>query len=233
MIRIPNSLFFEEVEAILAEGREVRIRMRGNSMLPLLRSHPDTVVLTPIAAYGAAAAQAAPGSAAAGRPEAGEKHGTGLEALRAGDIVLFRHRGRHILHRIVRIERDTPQPSAEANSGTSGWDAQPTASTASQAPVSDGAPRAEHGTRRAGEQTDTPEPPYAFRFTLAGDGNYRTTERCTGSEICAVVTRIVRPSGHIVDTASPGWQRRSRLWLSIPAPLRRISLRALHLLRIL
>ena len=103
MIRIPNSLFFNEVEAILAEGREVRIRMRGNSMLPLLRSDRDTVVLTPIAAYGAAAAQAAPGSAAAGRPEAGEKHGTGLEALRAGDIVLFRHRGRHILHRIVRI----------------------------------------------------------------------------------------------------------------------------------
>lgn len=45
MILLPNQLFFAEVEAMLAEGREVQIRM----LWPLLRSERDQVVLTPCA----------------------------------------------------------------------------------------------------------------------------------------------------------------------------------------
>ncbi len=47
MILLPNQLFFAEVEAMLAEGREVQIRMKGHSMRPLLRSERDRVVLAP------------------------------------------------------------------------------------------------------------------------------------------------------------------------------------------
>ena len=75
MILLPNQLFFAEVEAMLAEGREVQIRMKGHSMRPLLRSERDQVVLTPCA---------------------------DPARLQPGDVVLFRCCGRHILHRIVR-----------------------------------------------------------------------------------------------------------------------------------
>lgn len=34
MILLPNQLFFAEVEAMLSEGREVQIRMKGHSMRP-------------------------------------------------------------------------------------------------------------------------------------------------------------------------------------------------------
>ena len=71
MILLPNQLFFAEVEAMLAEGREVQIRMKGHSMRPLLRSERDQVVLTPC---------------------------TDPARLRPGDVVLFRCCGRHILH---------------------------------------------------------------------------------------------------------------------------------------
>lgn len=73
-MQISNRLFFEAVESTLAEGREVQIAVRGNSMRPLLRDGRDRVVLHPCA----------------GRD------------CRPGDVVLFRHGGRHVLHRIVR-----------------------------------------------------------------------------------------------------------------------------------
>ena len=63
MILLPNQLFFAEVEAMLSEGREVQIRMKGHSMRPLLRSERDQVVLTPC---------------------------TDPARLRPGDVVLFR-----------------------------------------------------------------------------------------------------------------------------------------------
>ena len=78
MILLPNQLFFAEVEAMLAEGREVQIRMKGHSMRPLLRSERDRVVLAPC---------------------------TDPARLQPGDVVLFRCCGRHILHRIVRRGR--------------------------------------------------------------------------------------------------------------------------------
>ncbi len=78
-MQLTNELFFARVEEELGEGHTVQLRIKGGSMRPLLRSDRDRVVLTPY------------------RPG---------EALRCGQIVLFRYRGQHILHRIVRIEGD-------------------------------------------------------------------------------------------------------------------------------
>lgn len=74
-MKIPNELFFEHLETLLAEGREVELRVKGHSMRPLLRSGRDVVVL---------------------RPSDGQE-------VQPGDLALCRVEGRHILHRIVRI----------------------------------------------------------------------------------------------------------------------------------
>ena len=76
MKTIPNDTFFACVEAELAEGRPVRFRLKGNSMFPLLRNGKDVVVL--------------------------EK--CSFESLKPMDVVLFRYRGKHVLHRIIRRE---------------------------------------------------------------------------------------------------------------------------------
>lgn len=70
---IPNELFFAEVERLIADGQQVRITVRGTSMRPFLRDGRDSVVLGPF---------------------------TDTE-LTAGAVVLFRHGGGHLLHRIV------------------------------------------------------------------------------------------------------------------------------------
>lgn len=73
---IPNEIFFAWVESEIAEKRSVRFRLKGQSMFPLLRNERDEVVLYPCK---------------------GEK-------LRPMDVVLFRYQGKHILHRILRME---------------------------------------------------------------------------------------------------------------------------------
>ena len=78
MKQIPNNLFFAWVESEIAEGRSVRFRLKGHSMFPLLRNERDEVVLYPC---------------------------TEAE-LKPMDVVLFRHQGRHVLHRIIRREGD-------------------------------------------------------------------------------------------------------------------------------
>lgn len=142
-MKIPNELFFEYLETLLAEGREVELRVKGYSMRPLLRSGRDVVVL---------------------KPCDGRK-------VQLGDLVLCRIKGRHILHRIVRIG--------------------------------------------------------AEEVTLAGDGNYRVTERCTRADIKAAVVRIIRPSGRVIECGSTTWQRQSRCWLALPPWIRRQLLRVL------
>lgn len=72
----------------------------------------------------------------------------------------------------------------------------------------------------------SPAPP-RLRFTLAGDGNYRMIEHCTATDIAAVMTSVIRPSGRIVLTASRRWRRQSRCWLAQPAGVRRFILRVL------
>ena len=44
-MRLNNKIFFAEVEELLAEGRQVTILVRGNSMRPLLRDGRDKVIL--------------------------------------------------------------------------------------------------------------------------------------------------------------------------------------------
>ncbi|MDR2474809.1 MAG: S24/S26 family peptidase [Bacteroidales bacterium] len=70
---IPNRIFFEEVERLIAAGENVILKMKGESMLPFLREKKDKIVLSPCR----------------------------REELLPGEVVLFRYHGRHILHRIV------------------------------------------------------------------------------------------------------------------------------------
>ena len=86
-MRLGNDLFFAEIERLLGEGSEVRFRIHGFSMRPLLRNGRDTVVVAP----------------------------RGEAPLRVLDIVLFRYRGRHVLHRIVRIEGDRLTLAGDGN----------------------------------------------------------------------------------------------------------------------
>ena len=78
MVVVPNEIFFAEVEHLLSEGNDVFLVVFGNSMRPLMRSGRTKVMLR--------------------RCDAGE--------LRCGDVVLFRYRGRHTLHRIVKRRDD-------------------------------------------------------------------------------------------------------------------------------
>ena len=84
---VANDIFFAEVERLLARGESVTMLVRGDSMRPLLRNGRDTVVVAP----------------------------RGEAPLRVLDIVLFRYRGRHVLHRIVRIEGDRLTLAGDGN----------------------------------------------------------------------------------------------------------------------
>lgn len=76
MKQLSNAQFFAWVEAEIAEGNPVRFRLKGQSMFPLLRNGRDIVVLHPCQE----------------------------DELRPMDVVLFRYRGAHVLHRILRRE---------------------------------------------------------------------------------------------------------------------------------
>ena len=78
MKTIPNDCFFAWVEQEIRCGRSVRFRMKGNSMLPLLREGKDEVLLSACRA----------------------------EDLKRWDVVLFHYKGRHILHRFIKKEGD-------------------------------------------------------------------------------------------------------------------------------
>ena len=277
-MQLSNRLFFEQVEAMLAEGHEVQIRMKGHSMRPLLRSERDIAVLTPIARYTgnsetAAAArkqnrlarnETAPDTAANSDTD---RLPSGSQALQPGDVVLFRCEGRHILHRILRIEPESGEmPPQSANTTVETITKTPEASATPTAATTE-APSATEASATASDAGDTPAPlpalrengkatpplparpensenpqatsgpgqtpaetapaPPRLRFTLAGDGNHRMTEHCAATDIAAVMTAVIRPSGGIVSTASRRWRRQSRCWLTLPAAVRRFILRAL------
>ena len=71
---VDNDLLFGDVVRLLGEGRTVTIPVKGYSMLPLIRGEKDLVVLE-----------------RAVEPS-------------VGDIVLFHHCGRYILHRIIAFD---------------------------------------------------------------------------------------------------------------------------------
>lgn len=70
-ITIPNEILIPEVGRLLAEGREVEMRPKGNSMLPFIRQEKDNVVLRK------------------------------KDKVEKGDIVLVDLGGRYVLHRII------------------------------------------------------------------------------------------------------------------------------------
>ena len=76
MKQIPNDLFFAWVDTEIAAGRSVQFRLKGISMFPLIRNVKDEVLLRPCS----------------------------TEELRPMDVVLFKYRGKHLLHRIIRRE---------------------------------------------------------------------------------------------------------------------------------
>lgn len=78
MKQIPNDLFFNWVEGEIAQGRSGQFLLKGVSMYPLIRGGKDKIVLSPYS----------PGE------------------LRPMDVVLFRYRGQHLLHRIIRRDGD-------------------------------------------------------------------------------------------------------------------------------
>ena len=71
---IPNDILIPEIGKLLAEGREVELRPKGNSMLPFIRQEKDSVVLL-------------------------KKPG-----VEVGDIVLAKTGGRFVLHRVYKME---------------------------------------------------------------------------------------------------------------------------------
>lgn len=73
MQKIPNKQYFDYVAERIAAGDNVRIRLKGNSMYPLLRNNKEMVVLSPC----------------------------NVNELKPMDVVLFRYRGDYVLHRII------------------------------------------------------------------------------------------------------------------------------------
>ena len=78
MMKVSNNIFFAWVEEEIAQGKPVRFRLKGNSMFPFLKNEKDSVIL--------------------------EKCPT--DELKPMDVVLFRYRGSHVLHRIIQRNGD-------------------------------------------------------------------------------------------------------------------------------
>ena len=78
--KIDNNTFFALVSEFLKEGKDVRIRVSGRSMLPFLNQDKDEVMLRKIS----------------------------TQIIEKGTIVLAHIDGRHyILHRVLRRDGDT------------------------------------------------------------------------------------------------------------------------------
>ena len=75
-LKIPNTEALRLIEESIAEGKEVLLRVKGNSMSPLLLDNIDVVTLTPF------------------HPD----------NLKTGDVILFRYQEGFVLHRIISID---------------------------------------------------------------------------------------------------------------------------------
>lgn len=74
---LPNEILLAEAGALLAEGRDVELSVKGNSMLPFLRNERDSVQLRK------------------------------LPQVEKGDVVLAQIApGRYVLHRVRKIDGD-------------------------------------------------------------------------------------------------------------------------------
>ena len=84
---LSNDIFFAQVEELIADGKNVVMRVKGHSMRPFIRNERTKVQLSPCDA----------------------------ETLRKGDIILFRYRGHHIMHRIVARSGDRLTLAGDGN----------------------------------------------------------------------------------------------------------------------
>lgn len=75
MKSLPNDLFFAQVESEISQGRSVWFKVKGNSMYPFLSGDKDSILLSPV-----------------------------NEPVVKNDVVLFFYKGRHVLHRVIKIE---------------------------------------------------------------------------------------------------------------------------------
>lgn len=75
-LELRNDIFFAEVERRINDGQSVTIPVKGFSMRPMMRSEKDKVILT--------------------------AHSD--KAIKQGAVMLFRHNGHHIMHRIIDIK---------------------------------------------------------------------------------------------------------------------------------
>lgn len=73
---VDNHSIFDAVLSEVRQGRSVRLRVKGTSMRPFLRSDSDMVEFSPFEA----------------------------SALKKGDVVLFFYRGQYYMHRILKRE---------------------------------------------------------------------------------------------------------------------------------
>ncbi len=81
---VENDEFFGKVVSLLADGHSVTVPVKGVSMLPFIRGDKDSVVLEGV--------------------ESCTPGGKSRIRVNVGDIVLFRYKGRYIMHRILKIE---------------------------------------------------------------------------------------------------------------------------------
>ena len=75
---LPNDIFFSHVSESLAEGKTVTFIVKGCSMYPFFRNSKDRVCMA----------------------------GYDGRELRKGEVILFRYRGKYVMHRIYGVETD-------------------------------------------------------------------------------------------------------------------------------
>ncbi|MBP3483123.1 MAG: S24/S26 family peptidase [Alistipes sp.] len=84
---LDNDIFFAQVEEMIADGQNVVMRVKGHSMRPFIRDGRTRVQLSPCDA----------------------------DSVRKGDIVLFRYRGHHVMHRIIARSGDRLTLAGDGN----------------------------------------------------------------------------------------------------------------------
>ena len=87
-MQIDSQIIYDLAEEQLAAGERVRIAFGGNSMLPTLRES-DTIVLEPL-----------------------------TDEPRIGDVLLFHHEGRRVVHRLVAVKNGIYILQGDNNIGT-------------------------------------------------------------------------------------------------------------------
>ena len=80
MTVISKDLFFKEAESLLSSGKPVELRVTGTSMHPYLRGNGNEIIIV---------------------------NAFSPEELKVGQIVLFRHEGSYIFHRIIKKKDDS------------------------------------------------------------------------------------------------------------------------------